>query len=133
MLFAAADGNLQELIHLNASGSNLTGADYDGRTPLHLAASNGHSKIVKYLLVQVKKGDTEDFKAIWMAQDRFGNNPIDDAIREGHINCQEILESVAVAHEGMDLGLGSRGNRRSSGFTLDSGVFRNDSTGPSKR
>lgn len=60
VLFAAADGHLNELIRINASGGGLTTGDYDGRTALHLAASNGHSKVVKYLLAQALKIANED-------------------------------------------------------------------------
>ncbi|CAF88419.1 unnamed protein product, partial [Tetraodon nigroviridis] len=31
-------------------GSNLCLEDYDGRTPLHVAACEGHLSVVKYLL-----------------------------------------------------------------------------------
>lgn len=55
ILFASAEGDLFEVIRLYASGNCISAADYDGRTPLHLAASNGHSKIVKYLIVQAMK------------------------------------------------------------------------------
>jgi len=55
ILFAAAEGALFELIRLYSSGVSFIAGDYDGRTPLHLAASNGHSKIVKYLIVQAAK------------------------------------------------------------------------------
>lgn len=51
VLFAAAEGDMRELIRLNAAGINIHVGDYDRRTGLHLAASNGHPKALKYLLV----------------------------------------------------------------------------------
>ena len=47
---AAANGDLNEIKRLHANGAALSDADYDGRTPLHLAASEGRSHIVKYFL-----------------------------------------------------------------------------------
>lgn len=41
---------------LTASGVNLNSSlEWDGRTPLHLAASAGHFHIVKYLVLKVNK------------------------------------------------------------------------------
>jgi len=115
VLFASAENDLFELIRLHASGIDIHHGDYDGRTPLHLAASNGHSKIVKYLLVQCTKRP-EAFNPIWLATDRYGNTPSDDAIREGHTVCQELLETAAALNEDMN-SVGS--GRRRSNFSIE--------------
>jgi len=47
--------------------------DYDKRTPLHLAASEGHVDIVKFL-VETVGVDVNPM-------DRFNYTPLDDAIR----------------------------------------------------
>merc|ERR1712203_1173758 len=50
--------------------------DYDRRTALHLAASEGHGAVVEFLL---------DIPGIHISpRDRLGNTPLDDAIRHRH-------------------------------------------------
>ena len=69
---------MNEIRHLVAQGINLNISDYDGRTPLHLAASEGHLEVVKYL---VNKGVDITPK------DRWGNTALADAIlnKQDHI------------------------------------------------
>ena len=62
-------------------------SDYDRRTALHLAASNGHEHIVKYLL-----SISHDAQANKEKLDRFGNTPLADAVREGHKQCAALLK-----------------------------------------
>ena len=50
---------------------DLNTADYDARTALHLAASNGHLEIVNFL---IKNGINLN------SEDKFGGTPLDDAI-----------------------------------------------------
>ena len=70
--WAASQGDVYELQRLSASGVNLAAADYDGRTGMHLAASEGHLEAVTFL---VAKGCPVDPK------DRFGGTPLIDAKR----------------------------------------------------
>lgn len=56
--------------------------DYDKRTPLHLAASEGHLDCVKLLL---------QYWANVNPIDRMGGTPLTDAVRHGHIHIQQVL------------------------------------------
>lgn len=57
---------------LLSQGTNLCLGDYDGRTPLHIAACEGHLKVVQYLLIH---------GATVYAKDRFGDTPLCNAVR----------------------------------------------------
>ena len=82
LLWAASEGNKLRVMHWLMRGVNVNGADYDGRTGLHLAASHGHLDVVKYL---VANGANVDLK------DRFGNTPLADAKREKHKDVSQFL------------------------------------------
>ncbi len=75
LLWAAARGDVGEVRRLRAQGVDLSMADYDGRTALHLAASECQVQAAAYLL---SRGAPADVK------DRWGNTPLDDARRAGH-------------------------------------------------
>lgn len=58
----------------------------------HVAADNGHAKILKELL-EHDKGITDDFINALTAGDRRGFAPIHFAVSNNHINCLEVLLS----------------------------------------
>ncbi|XP_071510581.1 L-asparaginase-like [Diadema antillarum] len=96
---AARNGDLQSIKYMQKSGADLAGADYDGRTALHLAASEGHTDIVRYLL--------EHGCPIY-ARDRFGNTPFMDSIRNKRFEIIELMKQAGghLIHESLhDLGV----------------------------
>lgn len=69
LLKSASIGDLNSIIILYSKGIDLNSTDYDKRTALHLACSEGKIEIIKYLLDKnVKKN----------VLDRWNNTPLDD-------------------------------------------------------
>ena len=82
LLYAASQGDLDELRAVLATGGDPNAADYDGRTALHLAAAEGHIAAVRYLLASgARPGVT----------DRWGGTPLTDAKRAKHTAVTELL------------------------------------------
>eukprot|EP00127_Corallochytrium_limacisporum_P006196 Clim_evm13s221 gene=Clim_evmTU13s221 len=89
MCRAAYEGDLETLrFYIETAGIGVNFDDYDRRTPLHLAASEGHENVIKYLIIQ---------GADPRAEDRWGGTPLDDARRGGHEAVVKYLEDVMPA------------------------------------
>jgi len=93
MCKVAADGDVEHLkCLLNVHGLDVNTRDYDCRTAMHLAASEGKLEIAKVM--------TEDFGANLNPVDRWGNTPLDDAIRQRHTGVQQYLQGRGARMQG---------------------------------
>lgn len=105
LIYAAAEGDLRAIQRMVARGVDGNVADYDLRTPLHLAAAEGRETVVQYFI---------DQGVPLSPRDRWGGTPLDDARRHGHTRVVQLLESARSARSPLpvrlvaDLG-GARG------------------------
>jgi glutaminase len=91
LLFAAKAGDLNTVRRMYMQGNDLECPDYDKRTALHLAASEGHAEIVRFLLQTAKvRPDPKD---------RWNRTPLQDAKAEGHTACYNILQKSMLLSE----------------------------------
>ena len=93
LLFAAFEGDLTEIKRLKSQNFDITAADYDKRTALHLAASEGRYTIVKYFVSYFKK---YGFIDKIQSKDRWDRTPLDDAKSNGCQKCIELLSKYQV-------------------------------------
>eukprot|EP01043_Picozoa_sp_COSAG02_P047753 COSAG02_NODE_4612_length_5167_cov_52.768153_1_plen_646_part_00 len=91
MWYSAANGQLLRLQQLVSRGLWIDESDYDGRTAMHLAASEGHLECLRYLIAL--GGDMTPV-------DRFGFTPLQDAEREERRDCISLLKEELGAAEG---------------------------------
>ncbi|KAK0395019.1 hypothetical protein QR680_001068 [Steinernema hermaphroditum] len=87
LLFAAQAGDLNAIRRFYLQGCDLDIADYDYRTAIHLAASEGHYEMLKFL-INVAKVKVEP-------KDRWNRIPLDDAREFRHLECVRLLEKVS--------------------------------------
>lgn len=83
----AAAGDLEGVRSLIVAGAGVTQSDYDRRTPLHLACSEGHPEVAELLLVNGASSE---------ARDRKGRSPVDDAVNNGHRNILRVLRQYGA-------------------------------------
>ncbi len=87
LLQYAAKGDLESVRDRIVAGASATYADYDQRTALHLACTEGHAEVAELLLVN---------NADPAALDSFGRTPVDDAIINGHRNILRVLRQYGA-------------------------------------
>ncbi|XP_063722185.1 glutaminase liver isoform, mitochondrial-like isoform X3 [Symsagittifera roscoffensis] len=76
IMFSALQGDISAFRRFSLQGVDLNQKDYDSRTALHIAASEGHLEVVRFL---VERCSVERHPI-----DRWGNTPLTEAERFGH-------------------------------------------------
>ena len=99
---------MDELRKLVDDGADVNISNYDVRTPIHIAASEGQLEVVRYLI--------EELQCQISPQDRWGNTPLDDARRSGHEETAAYLYRIGatsgacyVGNSGHSMGLNTPG------------------------
>lgn len=82
-LWAASTGDLRALRRLYEEHADLQKGDYDMRSPIHLAAAEGHTDAIAFLLEHGINPNQPD---------RWGGNPLDDAILGNHQAAIDLLK-----------------------------------------
>lgn len=95
LLFSAYNGDVTAMRRYSLLGMDMSLADYDGRTALHLAAAEGHEAIVKFLL---EKCNVSPF-----IEDRWNCTPLEDAKKFGHSEVASMLEMNMASHPERDV------------------------------
>merc|ERR1719356_1166710 len=78
-----AENDCERLRDLTESCVPIDEGDYDARTSLHLAASEGRLEAATYLLKTAKANPNP--------LDRFLSTPLDDALRHNHETMAELI------------------------------------------
>ncbi|OVA15478.1 Cyclic nucleotide-binding domain [Macleaya cordata] len=99
------DSNIDFLKRLLENGVDPNSKNYDQRTPLHVAASEGLHIVAKILI---------QFGADVLSEDRWGNTPLDEGRRCGSRPLLKILEQAKkdcmVEHDGIFQSESTHGN-----------------------
>ena len=81
-IWAASKGDLHTIQRLAMQELDPGAPDYDGRTPLHLAAAEGHEEVITELFNLGVEPNPAD---------RWGGTPMDDAVHNGHAGAAALL------------------------------------------
>ncbi|XP_060892152.1 glutaminase liver isoform, mitochondrial [Labrus mixtus] len=86
VLLAAFKGDVQALRRYFLSGVDVNAVDYDGRSALHVAAAEGHTEVIRFLL-----GNTGANAAL---KDRWGSSPLQEARRLNKEAAAQLLQGA---------------------------------------
>ncbi|KAG8651588.1 hypothetical protein MANES_06G002600v8 [Manihot esculenta] len=92
---AAYDGDFYRLKRLIGAGADPNKTDYDGRSPLHVAATKGHEDITLFLIEQGVDVNISD---------KFGNTPLLESVKGGHDEVGSALVRAGATLEIDDAG-----------------------------
>nr|XP_046249481.1 glutaminase liver isoform, mitochondrial isoform X2 [Scatophagus argus]XP_046249482.1 glutaminase liver isoform, mitochondrial isoform X2 [Scatophagus argus]XP_046249483.1 glutaminase liver isoform, mitochondrial isoform X2 [Scatophagus argus]XP_046249484.1 glutaminase liver isoform, mitochondrial isoform X2 [Scatophagus argus]XP_046249485.1 glutaminase liver isoform, mitochondrial isoform X2 [Scatophagus argus] len=86
VLLAAFKGDVLALRRYFLSGVDVNAVDYDGRSALHVAAAEGHTEVIRFLL--------ENAGANATLKDRWGSSPLQEARRHNKEAAVQLLQGA---------------------------------------
>ncbi|KAM7002341.1 glutaminase liver isoform, mitochondrial [Tautogolabrus adspersus] len=86
VLLAAFKGDVQALRRYFLSGVDVNAVDYDGRSALHVAAAEGHTEVIRFLL--------ENTGANPALKDRWGSSALQEARRHNKEAAVQVLQGA---------------------------------------
>jgi len=92
-LAAAAEGDMRMMTTLKNGGTDLYACDYDMRTAMHLAATEGNANIIKFL---IENAPEKGYKKCLSPKDRWNGTPLGDANYHGHEECAKLLRNAGA-------------------------------------
>ncbi len=93
LIWAASKGDLGAIQSQLQRDVDAACADYDLRTPLHLAAAEDQRHVVQFFIDEAThQGRNLDLNP----KDRWGGTPLDDAYLQGHASLIELLEKAGA-------------------------------------
>ncbi|KAI4895549.1 hypothetical protein NFI96_022534, partial [Prochilodus magdalenae] len=93
VLLAAYRGDLHSLRRYFLSGADVNAVDYDGRSALHVAASEGRLEVIKFLMENTGANST--------LKDRWGNTALEEAIRCNQGPAAQLLKKYTDFEESL--------------------------------
>ncbi|KAJ9523339.1 hypothetical protein QJQ45_005385 [Haematococcus lacustris] len=99
---AVIDGDVAKLKQWLKAGVPVNVCDYDNRTPLHVAASEGNLYAVELLV--------ETGGANVCVEDRWGHTPLGDAVAAGHSSVVDFLAPLYEAQVAAKANQGTKGS-----------------------
>jgi ankyrin repeat protein len=104
-------------MRLVARGIDLDGADYDHRTPLHLAAAENQANVVRFFIGEAQQSGGSFSLS---PKDRWAGTPLDDAYLQGHEEIIALLEQVGARRGAVQPRAGANVPCRTSSPLIDS-------------
>ncbi|GMT31356.1 hypothetical protein PFISCL1PPCAC_22653, partial [Pristionchus fissidentatus] len=108
-MYAAKTGDISAIKRFLLLGLNVHARDYDERTVLHVAASEGDQFVLEYILSKWNENP--------LPVDRFGRTPLDDAEKFDKPACASLLVKAAETFDE-----GAEGRARAAAAATGGGV-----------
>jgi ankyrin repeat protein len=92
---AASNGHLEVVRQLYNKGANVDSSTHNQQRPIHLAAKEGHTIIIQYLIAK-------DCHQIVVQDTLFGDTPLHLAVKSNHVETAKKLIKLGASLEAVN-------------------------------